>query len=64
MLYVKETPVLACALLFLLGAVIAGLYGFAGISAASVGIAQILCGVFLLSFVIALALHLMQRRRR
>lgn len=55
---------LACALLFLLGAVIAGLYGFAGIAAASVGIAQILCGLFLLCFVIALALHLLQRRRR
>jgi uncharacterized membrane protein YtjA (UPF0391 family) len=44
------------ALLFLLVAVVAGVFGFGGISAAAVDIARILCVVFLVLFLIALVM--------
>ncbi len=49
---------LAWALVFLVLAIVAGLLGFGGIASASLGIAQILCFVFLVVFAISLVAHL------
>jgi uncharacterized membrane protein YtjA (UPF0391 family) len=46
------------AVVFLLIAIVAGIFGFSGIAAASATIAQILFGVFLVLFIGALVLGL------
>lgn len=49
-----EVHMLYWALLFLVVALIAGVFGFGGIASASAGIAQILFFIFLVLFVVAL----------
>ncbi len=51
------------ALIFFVLALIAGLFGFGGIAAASASIAQILFFIFLGVFVISLIAHLITGRR-
>lgn len=51
------------ALIFFVLALIAGLFGFTGIAAASSSIAQILFFIFLAVFVISLIAHLITGRR-
>ena len=50
------------ALMFLLVAIIAAVFGFTGIAIAAAGIAKLLFFIFLVLFVIALASHLMRGR--
>ena len=47
------------AVIFLVIALVAGLFGFTGISAASAGIAKILFGIFLIGFLILLVAGLL-----
>ena len=49
------------AVVFFIVAIIAGLFGFLGIAAAAVGIARILCFVFLVLFIISLLTHVVRR---
>lgn len=49
-------------LIFLVVALIAGLFGFGGIASASAGIAQILFGVFILLFLVSLVVGAMRGR--
>ncbi|MGD0180354.1 MAG: DUF1328 family protein [Terriglobales bacterium] len=49
------------ALMFLLVAFIAAVFGFTGIALAAAGIAKLLFFIFLVLFVITLATHLMRR---
>ena len=51
------------ALIFLVVAIIAGLFGFGGIASASAGIAQVLFFIFLVIFVVTLVMHLVRGRR-
>ena len=51
------------ALMFLLVAIIAGIFGFGGVATASMGIAQILFFIFLIGFVVTLIIHLFSGRR-
>jgi len=53
---------LGWALMFLLVALVAGLFGFGGVASASVGIAQILFFIFLLGFLVSLVVHLLRGR--
>jgi len=53
--------VLYWAIVFLIIAFAAGLLGFAGVAGAAGGIAKILCGVFLVLFIVSL---FVSRRRR
>jgi len=46
------------ALIFLVIAIIAGIFGFGGIAVASSGIAKILFGIFIVLFLIGLIMHL------
>ena len=50
------------ALVFLVVALVAGLFGFGGLASASAGIAQTLFFVFLILLVISVAMHLMRGR--
>jgi uncharacterized membrane protein YtjA (UPF0391 family) len=50
------------ALMFLLVAIIAAVFGFTGIAIAAAGIAKLLFFIFLVLFVITLASHLMRGR--
>lgn len=50
------------ALMFLVVAIVAGLFGFGGIASASVGIAQTLFYVFLVLLVISLVWHFVRGR--
>ncbi|MCG6873959.1 MAG: DUF1328 domain-containing protein [Betaproteobacteria bacterium] len=50
------------AVVFLIIAVVAALFGFTGIAASAVGIAKILFFVFLLLFVVSLIVGLMRRK--
>ncbi|MDO5758198.1 MAG: DUF1328 domain-containing protein [Rhodobacterales bacterium] len=50
------------AIVFLVVALVAALFGFGGIASASAGIAQILFFIFIALFVIALLARLFQRR--
>ena len=52
---------LSYAIVFLIIALVAALFGFGGIASASAGIAQILFFVFLVLFVGALALRVLRR---
>jgi uncharacterized membrane protein YtjA (UPF0391 family) len=53
---------LGWAALFLIVAIIAGVFGFGGIASASVGIAQILFFIFVLGFLVTLVVHLLRGR--
>ncbi len=53
---------LGWALMFLLVALVAGVFGFGGLASASVGIAQILFFIFLLGFLVSLVVHLLRGR--
>jgi uncharacterized membrane protein YtjA (UPF0391 family) len=48
-------------LVFLVVALVAGLFGFGGIAATSAGIARVLFGVFLLLFVVSFVVQLINR---
>jgi uncharacterized membrane protein YtjA (UPF0391 family) len=48
-------------LLFLLVAIVAGIFGFAGVMVAAAGIAKLLFYVFLVLFVVSLAMSLVSR---
>jgi uncharacterized membrane protein YtjA (UPF0391 family) len=49
------------ALLFLIVAIVAGIFGFAGVMVAAAGIAKLLFYVFLVLFVVSLALSVVSR---
>lgn len=49
-------------LVFLVVALIAGLFGFGGIAVASAGIAKILFGVFILLFLVSLVMGALRSR--
>jgi uncharacterized membrane protein YtjA (UPF0391 family) len=49
------------ALLFLVVAIVAGIFGFAGVMVAAAGIAKLLFYVFLVLFVVSLAMSLVSR---
>ncbi|MGG5810343.1 DUF1328 domain-containing protein [Falsiroseomonas sp. CW058] len=49
-------------LVFLVVALVAGLFGFGGIASASAGIAQLLFGVFIVLFLISLVVGAMRNR--
>jgi uncharacterized membrane protein YtjA (UPF0391 family) len=51
------------AVIFLIIAIVAGLFGFTGIATASAGIAKILFGIFVLLFVVALLLGIAAARK-
>jgi uncharacterized membrane protein YtjA (UPF0391 family) len=51
------------AVIFLIIAIVAGLFGFTGIATASAGIAKILFGIFVLLFIVALLLGIAAARR-
>ncbi len=51
------------ALIFLVIALIAGLFGFGGIASAFAGIAQVLFFIFLALLVVSLLVHLFRGRR-
>lgn len=53
---------LGWALMFLLVALLAGLFGFGGIATTSMGIAQVLFFIFLLGFLVTLVMHLLRGR--
>ncbi len=48
-------------LLFLVVAIVAGIFGFAGVMVAAAGIAKLLFYVFLVLFVVSLAMSLVSR---
>jgi uncharacterized membrane protein YtjA (UPF0391 family) len=49
------------ALLFLVVAIVAGIFGFAGVMVAAAGIAKLLFYVFLVLFVVSLAMSIVSR---
>ena len=49
------------ALLFLVVAIVAGIFGFAGVMVAAAGIAKLLFYVFLVLFVVSLAMSVVNR---
>jgi uncharacterized membrane protein YtjA (UPF0391 family) len=49
------------ALMFLIVAIIAGIFGFAGVMVAAAGIAKLLFYVFLVLFVVSLAMSVISR---
>ena len=51
------------AFVFLIIGLIAGLFGFTGIAGASIGIAKILAGLFLVVFIVLLILGMSAARR-
>ena len=59
----RENPMLYWAVVFLVVAIIAGLFGFGGIASASAGIAQILFFIFLVLLVISLIMYFVRGRR-
>lgn len=54
----RGDDMLRYALIFLVIAIIAGIFGFGGIAAASAGIARILFGIFIVLFLVGLIMHL------
>ncbi len=54
---------LGAALSFFIVAIVAGLFGFGGIAAASAGIAKILFWIFLVGFIISLIFGLVNRTK-
>lgn len=59
----RRVPMLYWAVVFLVIAIIAALFGFGGIAEASAGIAQILFFVFLVLLIAALVMHFARGRR-
>jgi uncharacterized membrane protein YtjA (UPF0391 family) len=59
----EDTGMLYWALIFLVVALVAGLFGFGGIASASAGIAQILFVIFLVLLVASLLMHFFRRPR-
>jgi uncharacterized membrane protein YtjA (UPF0391 family) len=59
----RRIPMLYWAVVFLVIAIIAGLFGFGGIAEASAGIAQILFFIFLVLLIVALVMHFVRGRR-
>ena len=59
----EDTTMLYWALVFFIVAMVAGLFGFASISAAAVGIAKILFFVFLILFLVSLLAGIGRRGR-
>ena len=59
----RRIPMLYWAVVFLVIAIIAALFGFGGIAEASAGIAQILFFVFLVLLIAALVMHFARGRR-
>jgi uncharacterized membrane protein YtjA (UPF0391 family) len=57
----KENVMLRWALIFLIVAVVAGIFGFAGIMIAAAGIAKLLFYLFLLLFLVSLVMGLVSR---
>jgi len=57
----KELRMLYWALLFLLIAILAAVFGFTGISLLAAGVAKILFFIFLVLFVISLVAHVTRR---
>lgn len=55
----RKDPMLKLALFFLIVSIIAGVFGFTGISAAAAGIAKVLFFVFIIAFVVMLVLGLL-----
>ena len=53
----KAGSMLYWAVIFFIVALIAGVFGFGGVAAASAGIAQILFYIFLVGFVVSIVLH-------
>ncbi len=53
---------LGWAITFLIVALIAALFGFGGIASASAGVAQILFGIFLVLFIVAMIARALQGR--
>ncbi len=53
----KGGSMLYWAVIFFIVALIAGVFGFGGVAAASAGIAQILFYIFLVGFVVSIVLH-------
>ncbi|HUB26599.1 MAG TPA: DUF1328 domain-containing protein [Tepidisphaeraceae bacterium] len=51
------------ALIFLVVALIAALFGFGGIAASAVGIAKVLFFIFIVLFLVSLIYHMMTGRR-
>jgi uncharacterized membrane protein YtjA (UPF0391 family) len=58
-----ENPMLYWAVVFLVIAIIAALFGFGGIAEASAGIAQILFFIFLVLLIVTLIMHFVRGRR-
>jgi uncharacterized membrane protein YtjA (UPF0391 family) len=56
-----EAPMVYWALMFLLVAVIAAVFGFTGVALAAAGIAKLLFFIFLVLFVVTFATHLTGR---
>jgi uncharacterized membrane protein YtjA (UPF0391 family) len=61
-LYLRETIMLKWALFFFVISIVAGLFGFTGISVATAQIARILFFIFLVVFLVFLVLALMAGR--
>jgi uncharacterized membrane protein YtjA (UPF0391 family) len=59
----EDADMLYWALIFLVVALVAGLFGFGGIASASAGIAQILFVIFLVLLVASLLMHFFRRPR-
>jgi uncharacterized membrane protein YtjA (UPF0391 family) len=57
----EEVTMLRWALAFLIVALVAALFGFAGIAVAAAGIAKILFYLFLILFLVTLVGHLLRR---
>jgi uncharacterized membrane protein YtjA (UPF0391 family) len=58
-----ENAMLYWAVVFLVIAIIAALFGFGGIAEASAGIAQILFFIFLVLLIVTLVMHFVRGRR-
>jgi uncharacterized membrane protein YtjA (UPF0391 family) len=58
-----EEAMLRWALIFLVVAIVAAVFGFGGIAAESAGIARILFYIFLIVFLVTLLMHLVSGRR-
>lgn len=53
---------LSWAIMFLLVAIVAGIFGFGGIAAVSTNIAQVLFFILLIAFIVSLIVHLARGR--
>jgi uncharacterized membrane protein YtjA (UPF0391 family) len=60
-MYTEEAFMLRWALIFLVVAIVAGIFGFAGIMVAAAGIAKLLFYLFLVLFLVSLIMGLVSR---